>query len=112
MTTPLLSATCTAFAAGGDVLADPGAMEGKHFHPKGKMPSKYTIEALKHQLEIRPLTDKKDFKETDKGFIDKPDFKQIPKDGGGLSWDLGKFDFLIEGKDFDSIHPFYNVRRS
>lgn len=29
-----------AFAAGGGaVLADPGSMEGKHFHPKGKMPS-------------------------------------------------------------------------
>jgi hypothetical protein len=31
-------------AAGGVVLADPGAMEGKHFDPKGKMPSKFTIE--------------------------------------------------------------------
>jgi|GEM_PF-4637327 len=34
----------TAFAAGGGVVTDPGAMEGKHFDPKGKMPSKFTIE--------------------------------------------------------------------
>jgi len=36
--------TGTAFAAGGgEVLIDPGAMEGKHFHPKGKLPSESTF---------------------------------------------------------------------
>jgi len=77
----------------------------KHFHSKGKMPSQYTIEAQKHQRDILPLKDKKDFEEAEKGFIAKPSFKQIAKDGGGVSWDLGKFDFLLQGKDFDSIHP-------
>ena len=31
-------------AGGGGVLTDPGAVQGKHFHPQGKMPSKFTIE--------------------------------------------------------------------
>ena len=40
------SGICTSASAagGGSALTDPGAMEGKHFHPKGKMPSKFTIE--------------------------------------------------------------------
>ncbi len=45
--------TGTALAAGGGgVQADSGAMEGKHFHPKGKLPSKYTIEAQEQQRKI------------------------------------------------------------
>jgi hypothetical protein len=31
-------------AGGGGVVADPGAMQGKHFDPKGKAPSTFTVE--------------------------------------------------------------------
>ena len=31
-------------AGGGGVVADPGAMQGKHFDAKGKSPSTYTVE--------------------------------------------------------------------
>ena len=92
-------------AGGGSVLTDPGAMAGKHFHPKGKMPSKYTIKAQKQQRKILPFADKRDFEEQKKGFIAAPDYKQIMAEAGNVAWDMGSYEWLLQGKDFDSIHP-------
>jgi alkyl sulfatase BDS1-like metallo-beta-lactamase superfamily hydrolase len=92
-------------AAGGVVLADPGAMEGKHFDPKGKMPSKFTIELQNGQRKSLPFDDKRDFEEAKKGFIAAPTYKQIMAEAGNVAWDMGSYEFLLQGKDFDSIHP-------
>ncbi len=98
--------TATALAAGGDgVLTTPGASEGKHFHPKGNLPSKYTIEAQKQQREILPFADKRDFEEQKKGFIAAPDYMQIMAEAGNVAWDMASYEWLLQGKDFDSIHP-------
>ena len=95
----------TLAAGGGGVLTDPGAMEGKHFHPKGKLPSKYTIEEQKQQREVLPFSDKRDFEEAKKGFIATPDYKQIKAEAGHVAWDIGSYEWLLQDKDFDSIHP-------
>src|SRR5271157_2671837 len=39
------------------------AQEPQHFSPKGKMPSKYTIEAQQQQRKILPFANTKDFEE-------------------------------------------------
>jgi len=96
----------TAFAAAGsEVLTDPGAMEGKHFHPKGKLPSEFTIEAQKQQRGSLPFSDRRDFDEAKKGFVAAPDYKQIMAEAGHVAWDMASYEFLLQGKDFDSIHP-------
>ena len=77
----------------------------QHFHPKGKMPSTYTVELQKKLRETLPFKDKQDFAEQKKGFIAAPDYKQIMAEVGHVAWDMGKYEFLLEGKDFDSIHP-------
>ena len=101
-----IALACPAFAAGGGgVLADPGAMEGKHFHPKGKMPSKFTIELQNGLRKILPFEDKRDFEEAKKGFIVAPPYKQIMAEAGNVAWDMGSYEFLLQGKDFDSVHP-------
>jgi len=92
-------------AGGGGVLTDPGAMEGKHFHTKGKLPSKYTIEAQKQQRKILPFDDKRDFEEQKKGFIAAPKYKQIKAEASNVAWDMGSYEWLLQGKNFDSIHP-------
>lgn len=78
----------------------------KHFDPKGKMPSKYTIE---HQQKLRqsmPFEDKQDFAEMKKGFIAAPKYREIMADAGHVAWSMGKYDFLLnEGQNYDSIHP-------
>lgn len=56
-------------AAVGGVVANPGVAAGKHFHPKGKLPSKFTIELRKCVSATLPLEDKRDFDEAKKGFI-------------------------------------------
>jgi len=76
-----------------------------HFSPKGKLPSKYTVEKQQQQRKTLPFADKRDFEEQSKGFIAAPDYTQIMAEKGNVAWDMGKYDFLLHGEDFDSIHP-------
>jgi alkyl sulfatase BDS1-like metallo-beta-lactamase superfamily hydrolase len=76
-----------------------------HFSAKGKMPSKSTIEAQEHQRKILPFSDKRDFEEAKRGFMAAPPFRKIMNDKGGDAWNIENWDFLLKGKDFDSIHP-------
>src|SRR5512143_264321 len=57
-----LSGAAVAAGSGG-VVTDPGAIEGKHFDPKGKMPSKFTIELQNGLRKTLPFEDKRDFEE-------------------------------------------------
>jgi alkyl sulfatase BDS1-like metallo-beta-lactamase superfamily hydrolase len=89
-------------AGGGDVVtADPS----KHFDPKGKMPSKFTIELQNGLRKSLPFQDKRDFEEAKKGFIAAPDYKQIMAEAGHVAWDMGSYEFLVTDKEYDSIHP-------
>jgi alkyl sulfatase BDS1-like metallo-beta-lactamase superfamily hydrolase len=92
-------------AGGGGVQTDPGAMAGKHFHPKGKMPSTYTVASQNDFRQSLPFEDQKDFEEQKKGFIAAPPYKQIKAEAGHVAWDMGSYAWLLQGKDFDSIHP-------
>ena len=106
VTTCLLLGSSVALAAGGGaVLSDPGAMAGKHFDPKGKPPSKYTIELQNGLRATLPFEDKRDFEEAKRGFIAAPAYKQIMAEAGNVAWDMGSYEFLLQGKDFDSINP-------
>ena len=92
-------------AGGGSVLSDPGAMEGRHFHTKGKPASNYTVEAQQRQREILPFSDRRDFDEAKRGFIAAPAYKRIMAEAGNVAWDMGSYEWLLQGRNFDSIHP-------
>lgn len=81
------------------------AEENQHFHPKGKLPSKQTIAAQKAQQALLPFADRREFEEVNRGFIAAPNYRKIMAESGRVSWDMGSYDWLLEGKDFDSIHP-------
>ena len=49
-----------------------------HFHPKGKPPSKYTIEIIEKARATMPFSDKRDFEEQKKGFIAAPESMILP----------------------------------
>ena len=34
-----------------------------------------------------------------------PASKEIKDDKGNVVWNIGQWDFLLQGKEFDSIHP-------
>ncbi len=76
-----------------------------HFHPKGKVPSEFTLEVFEKARETLPFSDRRDFEESDRGFIAAPDSKIIMADAGHVAWDLERYDWLLERDEFDSIHP-------
>lgn len=47
----------------------------------------------------------RDFEEAKKGFIAAPKYKLIKSEAGNVAWDMGSYEWLLQGKDFDSIHP-------
>jgi len=89
--------------AGGSVAdnVDPG----KHFHPKGKMPSKYTKKIFADARKKLPFSDRQDFEEQERGFIAAPESKKIMADAGNVAWDMERYEFLADGDKYDSIHP-------
>lgn len=92
-------------AVEGNGVTNSASQEPNHFDPKGKMPSKFTIELQNGLRKTLPFEDKRDFEEAQKGFIAAPTFTKIMAEAGNVAWDMGSYDFLLQGKDFDSVHP-------
>lgn len=92
-------------AGGGAVLSDPGAVQGKHFHPDGKQPSAATVQLWLQNKATLPFDDRRDFEEAKRGFLAAPPYKQIKADDGRVVWDMESYQWLLDGKDFQSIHP-------
>jgi alkyl sulfatase BDS1-like metallo-beta-lactamase superfamily hydrolase len=108
--TLLLAAGLTAAAVLAAPPASQSAAETKpvpqgHFDPLGKTPSKFTIELREGLKATLPFEDQRDFEEAKKGFIAEPPYKQIMADAGNVAWDMGSYQWLLSGKDFESIHP-------
>lgn len=108
-----LPAIGTAFAVSGQVFLDDSPAQAQtssapptgHFHPKGKAPSRFTMDVLKQARTGLPFADTRDFDEQKKGLIAQmPDLK-IMADAGHVAWDMERFQFLDKQDEFDSIHP-------
>jgi len=108
-----LPAVGTAFAVTGHLVLDDSPAQAQnavaplkgHFHPKGKAPSKHTLDVLKKSAAGLPFSDTRDFDEHKRGLIaPMPDLK-IMADAGHVAWDMERFQFLHQQADFDSIHP-------
>jgi alkyl sulfatase BDS1-like metallo-beta-lactamase superfamily hydrolase len=84
----------------------PGLAEPvEHFDAKGKPPSEYTVRGQQALRQTLPFADERDFEESKRGFVAAPASRQIKNEQGEVVWDIGSFDFLLSGEDFDSIHP-------
>jgi len=105
----------TAFALGDRLALDasPARAQGPsapvpldgHFHPKGKPPSRFTLEVLRQARSGLPFDDTRDFDEQARGFIAPMQQMTIAADAGHVAWDMERFKFLDQRKEFDSIHP-------
>ena len=108
-----LPAVGTAFAVGGHLVLDDSPARAQsvaaplagHFHPKGKAPSKYTLDVLKQARGGLPFGDTRDFGEQKKGLIAPMNDFKIMADAGHVAWDMERFQFLDKQEEFDSIHP-------
>ena len=102
----LVSVAGSANAAGAASGSLPYAESSdQHFHPKGKPPSEHTLEDIRKARETMPFADKRDFEEAEKGFIAPLNSMTVMADAGHVVWDIERYEFLREGRDFDSIHP-------
>ena len=85
--------------------SDPNLKVSDHFDPKGKGPSKHTLEVWEKWKMTLPFDDNRDFEEQKKGFIAAPDYRQIKNEDGRVVWDIGRYDFLLQNKEFKTINP-------
>ena len=99
-----ITQTVNAAAAGADELPYAESID-KHFHPKGKPPSEHTLAIIRKARETMPFSDRRDFEEAEKGFIAPLNSMIIKADAGHIAWDIERYEFFTEGRDFDSIHP-------
>ena len=102
LTTEFFPKLCVVFAAAA-LSASLGAQE--HFNAKGLGPSSFTVEIQQRLRESLPFEDDRDFEESRRGFIAEPDSKEILGARGNTVWDMGRYDFLLNGGNYDSIHP-------
>ena len=108
-----LPAAGAAFAVAGHLVMGEGVAHAQepieplkgHFHPKGKAPSRFTMDVLRRARTTLPFADRKDFEEQKKGFIAPMKNLKIMADAGHVAWDMQRFQFLNTQEDFDSIHP-------
>ena len=107
-----IPAASAAFAVAGNLILEanparaqePAPLKG-HFHPKGKAPSKFSLDALKQARGGLPFADTRDLEEQKKGLIAPMKDLKIMADSGHIAWDMERFEFLDTQEDFDSIHP-------
>ena len=93
------------FAQTANPLLDPKALSGEHFHAQGKPPSAATLEYRNSVKAGLPFEDERDFEEYRRGFLKAPPFTKIMADAGNIAWDMESYQFLLQNKDFPSIHP-------
>ena len=77
----------------------------EHFNAKGSPASSYTTELQQQLRTSLPFEDRRDFEESQRGFIAAPDYRQITAANGRVVWDMNRYDFLLTGEEYDSIHP-------
>ena len=100
----MLTQTVGAAGPGSDELPYAESID-RHFHAKGKPPSEHTLAIIRKARETMPFSDRRDFEEAEKGFIAPLNSKIIKADAGHVAWDIERYEFFSEGRDFDSIHP-------
>ncbi len=77
----------------------------EHFNADGAAPSAATRALQQALRESLPLSDRRDFDEHKRGFIAAPKDRRIVGESGDTVWNIGAYDFLLSGRDYDSIHP-------
>lgn len=81
------------------------ALAQDHFNAKGSTASSHTAALQQALRETLPFDDTRDFEESRRGFIAEPASKQVLGAQGNVVWDMGRYEFLLNGDEIDSMHP-------
>ena len=63
------------------------------------------LKVIEEQSAPLPFSDRRDFDEAKKGFIAEPESWRVLGAEGNVVWDLERYGFFLEDRDFPSIHP-------
>ena len=80
-----------------------------HHDPKGKGPSKFTLDVLERSRATLPFADTRDFDEQKRGFIAPMKELKIQADAGHVAWDMERYQFLLKQ---DAVRLDPSVARS
>lgn len=97
--------TKTALAILSGCCLIPSLFAQDHFNPKGTGPSQFTAALQSELRNSLPFEDERDFEESRRSFIAAPSSRTILAANGAVVWDMSRYDFLLDGQQFDSIHP-------
>ena len=101
--------TCRSLVSGSAVLLGVVwsclAFSQEHFNPAGAGPSEHTRALQAALRDSLPFEDERDFEESRRGLIAEPASRRILGAAGNVVWDMSRYDFLLAGEAFDSIHP-------
>ena len=100
----LINGSALVASAGASTLPRAESVD-QHFDPRGKPPSEHTLKVIREAREFFPFEDRRDFDEATKGFIAPLNELVIPAMSGGTAWDIERYEWLTEGREFDSVHP-------
>ncbi|MGB5333985.1 MAG: alkyl sulfatase dimerization domain-containing protein [Woeseiaceae bacterium] len=96
---------CVALVVLSGALPRAWAEMPEHFSGAGNEPSVSTRALQQSSRESLPFSDRRDFEEHKRGFIAAPKERRIVDESGNVVWNIGAYDFLLTGDDYDSIHP-------
>ncbi len=105
MAAPVLAGEGQTVAPAANPLVDPNAFQNRHYHPKGKLPSAATLALRERAARELPFADRRDFEEATRGFIAPLPSNTVMADAGHIAWDLESYKWLLQDRDFTSIHP-------
>lgn len=95
LVTSVFALLMLALPAAADAPAD---RQSKQASPQTRAMAQASRQAL-------PFEDERDFEEHRRGFIAAPDYRVITDAQGREVWNMGAYDFLLEGRPLDTIHP-------
>ena len=87
------------------LIASPVHPQGTASASSSKPASPTTVARNQEARASLPLSDTRDLEESRRGFIAAPADGKILDGKGGAVWDMERYDFLTQGRSYDSIHP-------
>lgn len=87
------------------LITSPAHAQGAATASSSKPASPTTVARNQQARAGLPMSDARDLEETRRGFIAAPADSKILDGKGAVVWDMARYDFLTQGRSYDSIHP-------
>ncbi len=87
------------------LIASPAHAQSAASASSSKPASPTTVARNQQARASLPMSDARDLEESRRGFVAAPADRRILDEKGRVVWDMARYDFLTQGRSYDSIHP-------